>query len=32
MSVVYRSGRIVNYALDSGDRVTAVQNVTGGGN
>lgn len=31
-SVTYPSGRVVGYSLDSADRVTAVQNTTGGGN
>ncbi|MDP9054301.1 MAG: RHS repeat-associated core domain-containing protein, partial [Acidobacteriota bacterium] len=31
-SMTYPSGRKVNYALDAADRVTAVQNVNGGGN
>lgn len=31
-SMTYPSGRQVNYALDAADRVTTVQNVTGGGN
>ncbi len=31
-SIQYPSGRQVNYTLGAGDLVTAVQNVTGGGN